>query len=134
MVEFEPRAATEEEQEEQRPSPTQQQQDQQQLLLLLMPQSPEPAPPAWPPPAPAEFENVYFVRREGLRGDKGWRDSLVVKLNYESQTSYSVGASDAEPIDVGARSGVGTAWLFAMEDARRHERPAGEPFPPFGPD
>ena len=97
-------------------------------------QSPEPAQQTWPPPAPAEFEDIYCVSRETLRGDKGWRDGLVVRLNYESHLSCSVGTSDAEPIEVWARAGVGTRMLVAVEYAPRHGHPAGKPFPSFGSD
>ena len=97
-------------------------------------QSPEPGPQTWPPPAPAEFENIHCVSRETLRGDKGLRDGLVVRLNYESHLSCSVGTSDAEPIEVWARAGVGTRMLVAVEYAPRHRHPAGEPFPSFGSD
>ena len=70
----------------------------------------------------------------GLRGEKGWLNGLLVKLNYESNISCSVGASAAEPIDVWARAGIGTRWLVAIEDAGRHGHPGGERFPPFGTD
>ena len=69
-----------------------------------------------------------------LRGEKGWPDGLVMKLNYESNLSCSVGASAAEPIDVCARAGIGTRWMVATEDAQTHGHSAGEPVPPFGPE
>ena len=71
-------------------------------------QSPEPTPPAWPPPAPGEIKNLYSVNTEKLRGGKGCRNGLVVKLDYESHLSCSVGASYAQRIDLWARAGVDT--------------------------
>lgn len=69
-------------------------------------------------------------------GEKGWLDYLLVKLNYEPYLSYSIGTAAVEPVDVWARSGIGTSWLVAVEDAgcERHGHPRGEPFPPFAPD
>ena len=58
---------------------------------------------------------------------------FVVKLNYESNLSCSVGASTAEPIDVWARAGIGRRCLVAMKDAGRRGHPGGELFPPCGP-
>ena len=68
-------------------------------------------------------------------GEKGWLDDLVVKLNYEPYLPCSVEAAGAEPIDVWARSGIGTRWLVAVESAGcgRHGHLGGEPFPPFAP-
>ena len=91
-------------------------------------------PPAWLPPVPAEFENDYSDIGGRLRGEKGWVNGLVVKLNYESNLSCSVGASAAEPISVWARAGIGVRWLVAMEDAGRHGHPGREHFPRVGPD
>ena len=69
-------------------------------------------------------------------GEKGWLDDLVVKLNYKPYLLCSMGAAAAEPIDVWTRSGIGTRWLLAVEDAKhgRHGHPGGESFPPFAPD
>ena len=69
-------------------------------------------------------------------GLKGWLGDLVVKLNYEPRLSCSMRAAAAEPIDVWARAGIGTRWLFAMEDVGcgGHEHPGGESFSPFAPD
>ena len=76
------------------------------------------------------------TRVEVETGEKGWLDNLVVKLNYESSLSCFVGAAAAEPIDLWTRSGIGTRWLVAVEDAGRgrHKHPDGECFPPLAPD
>ena len=55
---------------------------------------------AWPPPASAEFGNDYSDSGVKLWGEKGWLNGLVVKLDYESNLSCSVGASAAGSIDV----------------------------------
>ena len=100
MMEVETGEEEQEGHEEQWPLPPQQQQ--------LQLQSPEAPPFAWPPPAPAEFENDYSDRGGRLRGKKGWLNGLVVKLNYESNLSCYVGPSADEPIDVWARAEIGT--------------------------
>ena len=98
-----------EKQEEQWPPPTQQQQQQdQQQLQSLEPPSLKPPPPAWSPPAPAEFENASSVSRGRLWGQKGWSEGLDLKLNFDSNLSCSVGVSDAEPIGLWAKAGIGT--------------------------
>ena len=81
---------------------------------------------------PAEFENVYSVSVGRIQGGEGWRDGLVEKLNYESNVSCSMEASDAVPIDC-ARAGIGTRCLVAMKVACKHGHPAGKAFSPFGP-
>ena len=50
-------------------------------------------------------------------GEKGWLDDLVVKLNQEPYMPCSVEAAAAKLIDVWFRTGIGTRWRVAMEDA-----------------
>ena len=73
ILEVETREGEQKEQEEQ--WSLRQQQEQQQ-------QSPEASPPAWLPPAPAEFKNDYSDSGGGFGGEKGWFNALFVKINY----------------------------------------------------
>ena len=57
------------------------------------------------------------------------------KPKSRAYRSCSFGAVSAEPMDLWARSGIGTRWLVVVEDAGRgtHGHQGEEPFQPFAP-